>query len=81
MIRIQRVAKVLVMEIMIFSGYGMFITEENGKYYINFDEGGISIKDIRYEISEQEAIKARQSGLDAYEVMLRSQSRARKCNL
>ncbi|MFJ2599597.1 hypothetical protein [Pantoea agglomerans] len=40
------------MEKMIFSGYGMFITEENGKYYINFDEGGISIKDIRYEISE-----------------------------
>lgn len=81
MIRIQRVAKVLVMEKMIFSGYGMFITEENGKYYINFDEGGISNKDIRYEISEQEAIKARQSGLDAYEVMLTSQSRARKCNL
>lgn len=78
---IQRVAKVLVMEKIIFSGYGMFITEENGKYYINFDEGGISNKDIRYEISEQEAIKARQSGLDAYEVMLRSQSRARKCNL
>jgi len=78
---IQRVAKVLVMEKMIFSGYGMFITEENSKYYINFDEGGISNKDIRYEISEQEAIKARQSGLDAYEVMLRSQFRARKCNL
>ena len=78
---IQRVAKVLVMEKIIFSGYGMFITEENSKYYINFDEGGISNKDIRYEISEQEAIKARQSGLDAYEVMLRSQFRARKCNL
>lgn len=78
---IQRVAKVLVMEKIIFSGYGMFITEENSKYYINFDEGGISNKDIRYEISEQEAINARQSGLDAYEVMLRSQSRARKCNL
>lgn len=78
---IQRVAKVLVMEKMIFSGYGMFITEDNSKYYINFDEGGISNKDIRYEISEQEAIKARQSGLDAYEVMLRSQFRARKCNL
>ncbi|PHP92812.1 hypothetical protein CBF17_016340 [Pantoea agglomerans] len=69
------------MEKMIFSGYGMFITEENSKYYINFDEGGISNKDIRYEISEQGAIKARQSGLDAYEVMLRSQFRARKCNL
>ena len=78
---LQRVAKVLVMEKIIFSGYGMFITEENSKYYINFDEGGISNKDIRYEISEQEAIKARQSGLDAYEVMLRSQFRARKCNL
>lgn len=81
MITIQRVAKVLVMEKIIFSGYGMFITEENGKYYINFDEGDISNKDIRYEISEQEAIKARQSGLDAYEVMLTSQSRARKYNL
>lgn len=78
---LQRVAKVLVMEKIIFSGYGMFITEENSKYYINFDEGGISNKDIRYEISEQEAINARQSGLDAYEVMLTSQSRARKCNL
>ncbi|WP_286863758.1 MULTISPECIES: hypothetical protein [Pantoea] len=69
------------MEKMMFSGYGMFITEENGKYYINFDEGGVVNKDVRYEINEKEAVEACCSGQGAYEIMLISQSRASKSNL
>lgn len=63
-----------------FSAYGMFITEQNGKYYINFDEGGFVNKDVSYEISEQDAMKACQSGQDAYEVILMARSRERKRN-
>lgn len=69
------------MEKMIFSGYGMFITEENGKYYINFDEGGVVNNDVRYEINEKEAVEACCSGQGAYEIMIISQSRASKSNL
>jgi hypothetical protein len=77
----RHIAKGVMMETMIFSGHGMFITKENSNYFINFDEGGIVNRDVRYEINEQEALKARRSGQDAYEVMLISQSRASKYNL
>ncbi len=63
------------MEKLIFSGYGMFITYENEKYYINYDAGGIINKDVKYEISEEEAHKAQKSGQDAYDVMLLTQAR------
>lgn len=69
------------METIIFSGHGMFITKDNGNYYINFDEGGIANKDVKYEINELEAVKACRSGQGAYEIMLISQSRASKSNL
>lgn len=59
----------------IFSGFGMFITKEDGKYFINYDTGGIANKDVKYEISEEEVHKAQKSGEDAYDVMLLTQVR------
>ncbi|MGJ0478757.1 hypothetical protein [Pantoea agglomerans] len=63
------------MEKILFSGYGMFITQENGKYYINYDAGGIINKDVKSEISEVEFNKATLSEQDAYEVIIRTQGR------
>nr|WP_242640550.1 hypothetical protein [Pantoea agglomerans] len=59
----------------IFSRYGMFITKEDGKYYINYDAGGIANKDVKSEISEEEFNKAKLSEQDAYEVIIRTQVR------
>jgi len=59
----------------IFSGYGMFITKEDRKYYINYDAGGIVNKDVKSEISEEEFNKAKLSEQDAYEVIIRTQVR------
>lgn len=59
----------------IFSGYGMFITQEDGKYFINYDAGGISNKDVKSEISEEEFNKARLCEQVAYEVIIRTQVR------
>ncbi|MCK0554073.1 hypothetical protein KFO32_13565 [Pantoea ananatis] len=59
----------------IFSGYGMFITQEDGKYYINYDAGGIANKDVKYEISKEEFNKAKLNGQDAYEVIILTQVR------
>ncbi len=59
----------------IFSGYGMFITQEDGKYYINYDAGGISNRDVKSEISEEEFNKAKLSEQDAYEVIISTQVR------
>lgn len=63
------------MEKVIFRGYGMFISIDNYKYYINYDAGGIVTRDVKCEISEEEAVKAQRSGQDAYEVMLLTQKR------
>ncbi|MGX9273045.1 hypothetical protein ACWXWK_07935 [Pantoea ananatis] len=59
----------------IFSGYGMFITQEDGKYYINYDAGGITNRDVKSEISEEEFNKAKLSEKDAYEVIISNQVR------
>ncbi|PKC35712.1 hypothetical protein V462_13595 [Pantoea ananatis 15320] len=59
----------------IFSGYGMFITQEDGKYYINYDAGGITNRDVKSEISEEEFNKAKLSEQDAYEVIISIQVR------
>lgn len=59
----------------IFSGYGMFITQEDGKYYINYDAGGITNRDVKSEISEEEFNKAKLSEQDAYEVIISTQVR------
>jgi len=65
------------MEIIIFKGYGMFITTDNNKYFINYDAGGIVTRDVKCEITEAEALKAQKSGQDAYEVMLLTQNRVK----
>lgn len=59
----------------IFSGYGMFVTLEDGRYYINYDAGGITNKDVKSEISEEEFNKAKLSEQDAYEVIISTQVR------
>ncbi len=59
----------------IFSGYGMFITLEDGRYYINYDAGGVTNKDVKSEISEEEFNKAKLSEQDAYEVIIFTQVR------
>ncbi|PQL26170.1 hypothetical protein C5L22_21995 [Pantoea ananatis] len=59
----------------IFSGNGMFVTLEDGRYYINYDAGGITNKDVKSEISEEEFNKAKLSEQDAYEVIIRTQVR------
>lgn len=59
----------------IFSGYGMFITQEDGKYYINYDAGGITNRDVKSEIGEEEFNKAKLSEQDAYEVIISTQVR------
>jgi hypothetical protein len=59
----------------IFSGYGIFITQEDGKYFINYDAGGISNKDVKSEISEVEFNKATLCEQDTYEVIIRTQVR------
>ncbi|MGG6099445.1 hypothetical protein QNH99_09190 [Pantoea allii] len=63
------------MEKVIFSGFGMFITQQNEEYYINYDEGGVVNKDVKCKVSPEEAFKAQQSAQDAYEVMLLTQNR------
>lgn len=63
------------MEKILFRGYGMFITQENGKYYINYDAGGTINKDVKSEVSEEEFNKATLSEQDAYEVIIRTQVR------
>lgn len=63
------------MKNVIFKGHGMFISTDNNKYFINYDAGGIVTKDVKCEISEEEAIKAQRSGQDAYEIMLLTQHR------
>ena len=59
----------------IFSAYGMFLTQENGKYYINYDAGGVTNKDVKCEISVEEFNKAKLSEQDAYEVIICTQVR------
>ncbi len=61
----------------IFSGHGMFITQEDGKYYINYDAGGITNRDVKSEISEEEFNKAKLSEQDAYEVIISTQVRGK----
>lgn len=63
------------MEKAIFSAYGMFLTQENGKYYINYDADGVTNKDVKCEISVEEFNKAKLSEQDAYEVIICTQVR------
>ncbi|QKJ85716.1 hypothetical protein PMPD1_0744 [Paramixta manurensis] len=59
----------------IFSGYGIDIIENNGIFYIKYDDGGLISKDIESEIIKEEAIKAQLSSKDASEIIILTQKR------
>ena len=45
----------------IFQRYGIEILTEDGKYYISYDAGGIVIRYVTIEVSEEDAIRAQKS--------------------
>jgi len=62
----------------IFSDYGIEVSVENGKYFMNFDEGGLVPKFRTIEITLEEVEKAKLSSNDAYEVIIAFQNRERR---
>ncbi|GMQ61000.1 hypothetical protein [Vallitalea maricola] len=64
----------------IFSDYGIDISEENGHYYITFDEGGFAIQMKTYEITKSDAEKAKLSANDSYQVVIKYQNKEKKHN-
>lgn len=61
-----------------FSDYGIEISMENGRYFLNFDEGELVPKFRTIEISFEEAEKAKLSPKDAYEVIIAFQNKELK---
>ncbi|MET3699390.1 hypothetical protein SAMN05877753_11131 [Bacillus oleivorans] len=62
----------------IFFDYGIEISVENGRYFINFDEGELVSRFRTIEITYEEAEKAKRSPKDAYEVIISFQNKERK---
>ena len=62
----------------IFSDYGIEISVENGKYFLNYDEGELVPQFRTIEITLEEAEKAKQSPKDAYEVIIKFQNKERR---
>ncbi|WP_027088444.1 hypothetical protein [Cohnella panacarvi] len=62
----------------VFSDYGIEISEENGRYFLNYDEGELVPHFRTIEITLEEAEKAKQSSKDAYEVIIAFQNKERK---
>lgn len=54
----------------IFSGFGIDIFMEGGRFFIEFDDGRSASRTRRIEVSDAEAQRARLSERDAYEVLL-----------
>lgn len=59
---------------LLFNEFGIEISFENEKYYLNFDEGEIAVKMVTIQISEEDAKKAQISSNDAYQVILKYQN-------
>ncbi len=59
----------------IFSDYGIEINEENGKYFLEYDEGELVPKFRKIEISSEDAEKAQKSPKDAYDVIIAFQNK------
>ena len=57
----------------IFSGYGIEIFINGGKYFLRYDSGEIVSKLIEIEISEEDAKRAQLSENDAYWVIIEYQ--------
>ncbi|WP_232695996.1 hypothetical protein [Brevibacillus daliensis] len=62
----------------IFSDYGVEISVENGRYYLNYDEGELVPRFRTIEIALEEAEKAKLSPKDAYEVIIAFQNKERR---
>jgi hypothetical protein len=65
----------------IFSDYGIDIHENNGQYFLTFDQGEIAVQMTTIEISKEDAEKAQQSANDAYQVIIKHQNNARNSNV
>ena len=59
---------------LIFSGYGVDICKEADRYFLTYDAGGIVIHYKTIEISEAEALRARESDAGAHQVVLHHQN-------
>jgi hypothetical protein len=57
----------------IFAGYGIEIFKTDEKYFLKYDSGEIVSKLIEIEISEEDAIRAQLSEIDAYHVILENE--------
>jgi hypothetical protein len=62
----------------IFSDYGIEISVEDGRYFLNFDEGELVPQFRTIEINLEEAEKAKISPNDAYEVIIAFQNKERR---
>ena len=54
----------------IFEDYGIEIYQEDNKYWIRYDDGGIASRMVEDEITKEQSIKAQKSEHDAYLVLL-----------
>lgn len=59
----------------IFSDYGIEISVENRRYFLNYDEGELVPQFRTIEITLEEAEKAKLSPNDAYEVIIAFQNK------
>jgi hypothetical protein len=64
----------------VFSGFGVEIIKRDGKLFIQYDEGELVVQMTEKEITEEESIKAQNSEMDAYEVLLACERRLKSTN-
>ena len=57
----------------IFEDYGIIIMQDNEKYYIQYDAGGLGDKTDTIEVSKEDAEKAQIGEENAYNVILQYQ--------
>lgn len=61
----------------VFNGYGISIVKKDDKLYMLYDSGGLTMRYLIAEITEDESLKAQRSERGAYEVLLVIQSQRR----
>jgi hypothetical protein len=61
---------------MIFQGFGVEIFQRDGRYFIRYDAGEITVQFRENEITDVEAAKAQKDEESAYEVLLECQRRS-----
>ena len=57
-----------------FTGHGIEIIKKNSKYFLIYDAGEITDRMETIEITEDEAHIAKQSSIDAYNVIIKHQN-------